>query len=214
MEPVRHPSTKADDDDRELAGDLVLVPRFVPNGGATLEGRVVDAESGRSVSGVTVEARHAGKYMKATTDGIGRFHLVGVPPWTRVVVWIGDKRGPYIAERIDVAIPGEGQKADTGLVRLLPGDEMGPRLDGWVGLFVARRGGRVTVSAVSSWLPADRAGVKAGDVLISVNGRDVAGFGPRATTYLLRGPPATTVSLVIEDHSGARRRLTLDRVSR
>ena len=50
--------------------------------------------------------------------------------------------------QFDIAIPGEGQKVDTGLVRLLPGDEMAPRLEGWVGLFVARRGGRVTVSAV------------------------------------------------------------------
>ena len=33
---------------------------------------------------------------------------------------------PFVAERIDVAIPGEGQVADTGIVRLLRGDEMAP----------------------------------------------------------------------------------------
>jgi hypothetical protein len=207
-------ASKADGDDRDSVDELVLVARFVLTGGAKLEGRVVDADSGRPVAGVSVEARHESRYMKGSTDGNGAFRMAGLQPGSRVVVWIGGKRDPYIAERIDVAIPGEGQKAETGVVRLLRGDEMGPRLDGWVGLFVTRRSGRVMVSAVTPWLPADRAGVKVGDVMVSINGRDIAGFGPRAATYLLRGPPATPVSFVVEDHSAVRQRLTLERVAR
>jgi hypothetical protein len=205
---------KGDADDRERDADLVLVSRFTPTGGAMLEGRIVEADGGRPVVGVVVEARHAGKFMKGSSDAGGVFRMAGLIPGTRVVVWIGGKYDPYIAERIDVAVPAEGQKADTGLVRLLRGDEMGPRLDGWVGLFVTRRGGRVTVSAVTPWLPADRAGVMVGDVVVSINGRDTAGFGPRAATYLLRGPPSTSVSFVVEDHAAQRRKLTLDRVPR
>jgi hypothetical protein len=201
-------------DSRDDDGDFVLVPRFAPTGGAILEGRVLDGEGGRPVAGTVVEARHAGKYMKANTDGSGAFRMVGMPPDTRVVVWIGGRHDPFVPERIDVAIPGEGQVADTGTVRLLRGDEMAPRLEGWVGLFASRKGGHVVVSAVSPWLPADRAGIQVGDALVSVDGRDLGGFGPRAATFLLRGPPGSSTSIVVEDSSKQRRKLTLQRLAR
>jgi C-terminal processing protease CtpA/Prc len=79
---------------------------------------------------------------------------------------------------------------------------------------VTRRSGRVTVSAVSPWLPADRAGVVVGDALLSIDGRDLGGFGPRAATFLLRGPTGSTTSVVVESSSKERRKLALERVAR
>jgi S1-C subfamily serine protease len=152
--------------------------------------------------------------MEGRTDGNGAFQMAGMAPATRVRVWIGGKHDPFVAERIDVGIPGEGQVADAGVVRLLRGDELAGRLDGWVGLFVARRGSRVIVSAVSPWLPADLAGIIVGDVLVSIDGREVGGFGPRAVAFLMRGPPKTSAALVIEAHDGTRRKLILERVLR
>jgi hypothetical protein len=195
-------------------GDLVLVDRFALRGGASLVGRVFDAETGRPVGGVVVEARLAGRYMEGSTDPIGTFRMAGMLPGTRVVVWIGGKRDPYIAERVEVAIPAVGPLAEAGVVRLLRGDELAERLDGWVGLFVARRSGHLTVSAVSPWLPAERAGIQVGDILISIDGRDVAGLGPRAVTFLLRGPAGTEAAVVAEDRVGVRRKLALQRVVR
>ena len=139
---------------RDEDGDFVLVSRFVQTRGATLAGRVLDADSGRPVVGTTIEARLAGKYMKGTTDGSGAFRMPGMAPSSKVVVWVGGRHDAFVEERIDVPIPGEGQVADTGTIRLLKGDEISPRLNGWVGLFVTRRSGRVIVSAVSPWLPA------------------------------------------------------------
>ena len=201
-------------DSRDDDGDFILVAHFMATGGAILQGRVLDADTGRPVAGTGVEARHAGRYMKGSTDGNGAFRMLGMLPGSRVVVWVGGKRDAFVPERIDVAIPGEGQVADTGVVRLLRGDEMAPRLDGWTGLFVTRRNHRVVVSAVSPWLPADRAGVGVGDAVLSIDGRDVTGFGPRAATFLLRGPAGGTAAIVVEDRTGTRHKLTLERVQR
>jgi S1-C subfamily serine protease len=166
------------------------------------------------VVGAVVEAVLAERFMEGRTDAGGAFQMAGMLPASRVRIWIGGKHDPFVAERIDVGIPGEGQVADAGVIRLLRGDELASRLDGWVGLFVARRGGRVLASAVSPWLPADRAGIQVGDVLVSIDGRDIAGFGPRAVAFLLRGPPKSSVALVVDAHDGGRRKLTLERVVR
>ena len=78
-------------DSRDDDGDFVLVARFVPTGGAFLEGRVLDADTGRPVAGTSIEARRAGQYMKGTTDGTGAFRMAGMLPGSRVVVWVGGK---------------------------------------------------------------------------------------------------------------------------
>src|SRR5262249_17596274 len=116
--------------------DFVRVARFVAAGGASLQGRVVDADSGRPVSGAVVEAVLAEKFMEGRTDASGAFQMAGMLPGTRVRIWVGGKHDPFVAERIDVGVPGEGQVADAGIIRLVRGDELASRLDGWVGLFV------------------------------------------------------------------------------
>jgi hypothetical protein len=198
----------------EARSDFVRVARFTSSGGASVQGRVVDADSGRPVSGAAVEAVLSERFMEGRTDASGTFQMAGMLPGTRVRIWVGGKHDPFVAERIDVGVPAEGQVADTGVIRLVRGDELASRLDGWVGLFVARRGNRVQVSAVSPWLPADRAGVQVGDWLVSIDGREVAGLGPRAVAFLLRGPPKSSVALVVDDHDGTRRKLSLERVVR
>jgi predicted metalloprotease with PDZ domain len=164
--------------------------------------------------GVVVEARLAARFVETTTEASGAFRMPGMLPGTRVALWVGGKTDHFVSERIDVAIPGEGQTAEVGVVGLLPGDELASRLDGWAGLFVARRAGRIVVSAVSAWLPADLAGIEVGDLLVAVNGRDVTALGPRAVTFLLRGPTGSTLSVVVQGRDGTRRTLSLPRVRR
>jgi hypothetical protein len=213
--PFKLAATSSDGERRSgWSDDLVLVPRFAPDGGATLAGRVLEVDSGRPLAGVLVEARHGQRYMRETTDAGGAFRMPGMLPGTRVVVWIGSRRDPFVAERIDVTIPAEGQVADVGSVKLLRGDEMGLDLDGWVGLFLGRRGGRVTVNAVSPWLAGERAGIKIGDVIVSIDGRNLAGLGAGAAAFLLRGPVGSATTLVVEDFSATRRTIVLQRVAR
>ena len=45
--------------------------------------------------------------------------------------------------------------------------------------------------------PAMRAGLKAGEVIVAVNGRSLAGLSADAATSLIKGPPGTEVVLGI-----------------
>jgi carboxyl-terminal processing protease len=81
-------------------------------------------------------------------------------------------------------------------------------------MFVTRRGRRNIVAAVSPWSPADRAGIEVGDVLLSIDGRDVDGLGPRAAGFLLRGPAGSRSNVALQNHAGTVVRYQLERVPR
>jgi hypothetical protein len=191
-----------------------LVAHFVASGGAAVKGRVADADGGKPSVGVVVEAHLGDSFVKTLTDASGAFRISGMLPGTRVIVWIIARSDTYVDERIDVAIPGEGETADAGVIRLLRGNELANRLEGWMGLFVSRRGHRNVVAAVNPWSPADRAGIEVGDILMSVDGRDIDGLGPRATGFLLRGPIGSRVTVSVQDRDGAVRRVEMERVVR
>ena len=193
---------------------LHQVDRFLATGGVTLAGRVVEADGGKPVAGTSVHVHHAGMFVEARTDASGAFRIGGMLPRSHVVVWVGRNGDPFVDERIAVTVPEDGQVADAGLVKLLRGDELSSSLPGWVGLFVARRSGQIVVSAVSPWLPADRAGLEVGDQIWSIAGRDGGGLGPRAATFLLRGLVGAPVALVVKTHDRDKRKLALERVRR
>jgi hypothetical protein len=200
--------------DSSRSDDMVRVARFVTSGGASLKGRVLEAESDRPIPGVDVEVRLDRQYIISSADDAGQFNIPGMVPGSHVVVWVGGKRGVFVDERTDVTIPDEGQVGDAGSIRLLRGDELADRMDGWVGLFVSRRNGHIVVTSVNPWLPADRAGIEVGDALLSVNGRDVSALGPRAVTFLLRGPASSSVAIITQGGRDKRRDVVLQRVRR
>jgi hypothetical protein len=186
----------------------------VATGGANLKGQVVDADTGKALSGVTVEAHFEGKVMETSTDANGAFHMAGLIPNQRVTVWIVGKNEAFVAEYMETPIPGEGETADVGITRLLRGSELAGRIAGWVGVFMGHGGRRNVVTAVNPWLPADRAGIQPGDVVLAIDGRNVEGLGPRATTFLLRGPVGSKTTLSIQDHAGEIHEIELERVAR
>jgi hypothetical protein len=177
-----------------------------------LVGRVIDADTGKPAPGVSAEARMDGRFVVLDTQRDGTFVMPGMVPGSKVVVWLGGRQDQMVAERFDVRIADNGKTSDLGTVRLLEGDEADPRLDGWIGLHVARAEGRVRVSAVNAWVPASSAGIEVGDTVLSVNGRDIKGLGPRSIAFLLRGPNDSSVTLELESRDGTRRQLNLKRV--
>lgn len=79
-----------------------------------------------------------------------------------------------------------------------------------VGLNLSRRQGRVVVQSAEVGSPAARAGIRAGDVLLSVDSKDVRPLDLAAITALLRGQRGTRVTLELQPTGGgARQRLTL-----
>jgi carboxyl-terminal processing protease len=73
---------------------------------------------------------------------------------------------------------------------------------------VARAGLRVT--RVFGGAPAARAGLRAGDLVVAVDGRSLAGRPSAFSSALIRGRPGTLVTLTVQ-RAGARRALTLRR---
>ena len=190
-----------------------LVAHFTPTGGANLKGRVIDADSGKPSTGVNIEAHVGDAFMRTVTDAAGNFRMTNIYTNRRLTVWLIG-RSDIVAERLEVTSPGEGETLDAGVVRLLRGDELASHLEGWMGMFVTRRGRRNVVAAVSPWSPADRAGIQVGDVLLSVEGRDVGGLGPRAASFLLRGPVGSKTTVALQNHDGTVVRYQLERVLR
>ncbi|MFF4766858.1 S41 family peptidase [Streptomyces sp. NPDC001255] len=82
-----------------------------------------------------------------------------------------------------------------------------------VGLALAHDAdGVLRVSRVRPGAPAARAGVRTGERLLSVGGREVAGLPVTRTVGLLRGEPGTRVAVRLVRDDGTERRLVLTRV--
>ncbi|HUB49470.1 MAG TPA: S41 family peptidase [Acetobacteraceae bacterium] len=69
---------------------------------------------------------------------------------------------------------------------------------GGLGMTVTGEGGMLKVIAPIDGTPAARAGIKSGDLIVSVNGKTVEGLTLEQAVDELRGPPDTQVSLTIK----------------
>lgn len=66
-----------------------------------------------------------------------------------------------------------------------------------VGLYVDQRDGQFVVTSPVEGGPADKAGVRPGDVIVEVDGRGVAGLSLTDQVLLVRGPKGSTVTLTV-----------------
>ena len=68
------------------------------------------------------------------------------------------------------------------------------------------KGGRLLITAVFDGSPARLAGLKAGDQIVSVDGRPTAGLSLAANTAHIKGAAGTKVTLVVAPAAGGQRR--------
>ncbi len=71
-----------------------------------------------------------------------------------------------------------------------------------IGVEVAPSKRGLTIVRVFDSSPASRAGLQAGESIVAVNGRPIAGLSSDASRGLIVGPPGTDVTLSIERHPG------------
>jgi carboxyl-terminal processing protease len=107
-----------------------------------------------------------------------------------VVASLGDRFSHYLA-------PNEFREFNSPPHFTGIGVEVDP--DGG-GLPKLRRG--LLIAHVFDSSPAARAGLRAGDLIVAVNGRSLAGLAADAAASLVKGPPSTDVRLAIESPPG------------
>jgi carboxyl-terminal processing protease len=105
---------------------------------------------------------------------------------------------------------------DAGLIKLLPGNQRerfeGPASErGTVGMGTKREGDKVTLRHPLPESPAAKAGLKQGDVLLAIDGKDTSDLGDGAINHLLGGKTGTSVTLSVASAGGAPRQVTITR---
>lgn len=80
-----------------------------------------------------------------------------------------------------------------------------------IGVQIAIREGKVVVIAPLKGSPAERAGIRAGDIILEIDGRSTAGFTLDEAVALLRGEPGTVVTLKIQHLDGTIMEITVSR---
>jgi hypothetical protein len=82
---------------------------------------------------------------------------------------------------------------------------------GGIGVQVAPDAGGLRIGSVAPGGPADRAGLQAGDLIVSVDDRPVAFMDPAAAVAMITGPIGTSVRLMVASPNGSGRTVTLQR---
>ncbi|HUJ17640.1 MAG TPA: S41 family peptidase [Nitrospirota bacterium] len=83
-----------------------------------------------------------------------------------------------------------------------------------IGAEIQMKNNQVVVVAPIDGSPAQKAGIRPGDIIIDVDGRDVTGLSLQEVVQKIMGPAGTVVALMIEDPvSGQERTLTIRRAN-
>lgn len=82
-----------------------------------------------------------------------------------------------------------------------------------IGVAVNPKRGGLEVVRVFDSSPAQRAGVRAGELIVAVDGRSLKGLSSATSTGLIKGRPGTDVRLTLEDAHGLRREVTVTRAT-
>jgi carboxyl-terminal processing protease len=83
---------------------------------------------------------------------------------------------------------------------------------GATGLSTRAADGRLILNQPPPGSPGEKAGLKQGDIVLSIDGKDVRGLGSGATSFLLAGKAGTQTAIVVESQGGGTRTVNVDRV--
>jgi S1-C subfamily serine protease len=167
--------------------------------GAALAGRLVDLDSRAPLAGAVVRATGEGRDREATTDGRGAFRIEGVArgvPGNLVAQVAG-----YVPLSRSFTGPVDRPVLDLGTLPVLP-DRFVHKHTGRIGMTFTRDDeGQILVRNAPAGSPAGQAGLKSGDVILAVDGRDVRNADMSAVVILVGGPPGSR--LVVDVRSGS-----------
>jgi RNA polymerase sigma factor (sigma-70 family) len=195
--------------------------RITLGGLMTIRGTVLDDATAAPVPGVAVSALTGDGTAPARdtrpqvlTDASGNFALPDVPH-ARTIALAFDTTAPSYLREVEYIIAAEpAESLNMGQVRLLRGrleDRIGAGPRGMTGVDTARQGSQIVLTQIRADTPAERAGLRLGDRLLSVDGKSVDGLGHAGRSYLLAGKPGTPVTFVVQSAGAAPRPVALVR---
>jgi protocatechuate 3,4-dioxygenase beta subunit/uncharacterized GH25 family protein len=203
------------------AGEAKTGLRVRVDDGIKIRGRLVEFKGGTPVPGVEVSVDlPGGTHRTATSDAQGAFVLDGLGPAPTVLVTFDGNPRTHVADFRELELANEQRDVDLGNVKLVAGDfdakmaMLETQGRGSLGISATNRAGRAVVTSVEAALPGGKAGVKAGDLLLAIDGQDVRDLGWRGIWYHLTGRAGTEVSLDLESTGSGPRRVVLTRAQR
>ncbi|MEL6186563.1 MAG: carboxypeptidase regulatory-like domain-containing protein, partial [Myxococcota bacterium] len=198
---------------------LQLVPRV------TITGTLVDADTGEPVEGLKVRARgeggggstfYFGGEERTDTpdisDASGRFELENAPTGKvnftvmKQGSWMDDSEDSYGWNTFFRRVPSEPEVQDIGELELVKERMKNSETAGDLGFKFKEQepGGEpedvvLEVAVVRPGGPAAQAGLNVGDVVTSMEGKDVSGANSRRSWKLMRVPEGKTVKLGLKE---------------
>jgi len=179
----------------EAVADAVLTR------GGRVSGRVVDDGDGSPIAGARIRVEGALEgaastfpvLSEATSDADGRFEVAGLPSRASLFVAAADHHARILGG-LDVPPGGATGPVEVRLRRTAPGEP--PRVDlAGIGVVLSARGEGLWVAGLAPGGSAAEAGLRRGDVVISVDGRSVVDLGFADAVNAIRGPEGTSVVL-------------------
>ena len=164
-------------------------------GGLAAVGGVIDLESRRPIAGARVRATLEAATLEAVTDASGRFRLEEVP--RGVLVDLEVMAPGHLTNGQTRVAPVTGETLDFGVLPLLA-ERPGPPPTGRAGIILSVNGeGKLAVSGTIDDLPAGQAGIARGDVLLAIDGHDLANVNLPTAVALIRGPSGAALTLQV-----------------
>jgi hypothetical protein len=171
---------------------VIAPPLFEQPRGMTVTGRAL-SDGDRPFAG-WVQLASRGDYMLTRLDEHGVFRARALPGDIELAVF--PDAADWVADRFEHRVKFSLQSVDLGVHRVT--SEAPRPHTAFDGIATSSWDGRVIVWSVQKDSPAATAGVLRGDVLLSIDGRSVAGFGEHGVNALLAGAVGVEKTLVLQ----------------
>jgi membrane-associated protease RseP (regulator of RpoE activity) len=197
------------------AGERKTGVRVQVEPGVRITGRVLEVATNKPMAGAVVSAYGTGNARADATAGPdGAFTLEGVTAGENVRLNVRTDDTRHVPELKELALKAGQTTFDAGTIKLLPGNArerwgMDFTDRGHIGASARLEDGRVVLTVPTPESPALKAGLKKGDLVLSINGQSTAELGNGALSYLLSGSPGDKVKLVVETPGGGPREVDL-----
>jgi membrane-associated protease RseP (regulator of RpoE activity) len=139
------------------------------------------------------------------SDGNGSFKVDGLAPGRSVTLFTSVgmpmmDQASYLPDARSITVPEGKDTVDIMPIKMVKGDMLSQE-PGDVGIWPRNQDGRALVDHVMDKSPAAQAGIKPGDSIQSIDGKDCSDLGGFAVGAWLRGPVGSQVTIVINGRS-------------